>query len=159
VLHMSIASLDLDQVGRAGALATGQCAGRAASAAPGCRSRCGGAGAACRQHRLLVAGCRGLRAVASAPRPALPQPAPRCSPPAAAPPPPPTQVIRLCEAHRLYSALAYVHNRILDFRRPLLDLLRAVASAASAEEQQRFGYKLLVYLRCAPVGGSVCVRA
>ncbi len=59
------------------------------------------------------------------------------------------QVIRLCEAHRLYSALAYVHNRILDYRRPLVDLLAAVARADSLAEQQQYGYKLLVYLRWA----------
>ncbi len=86
------------------------------------------------------------------------------------------QVIRLCEAHKLYSALVYVHNRIHDYRRPLLDLLAAVAAgmgnpwaaaaaaaAASGEagaaaapapaaggERQvaaACGYKLLVYLR------------
>jgi hypothetical protein len=64
------------------------------------------------------------------------------------------QVIRLCEAHRLYSALAYVHNRILDYRRPLVDLLAAVARARSQAEAQQYGYKLLVYLRC--VLGVLC---
>jgi hypothetical protein len=85
----------------------------------------------------------------------------------------PSQVLRLCEAHRLYTALAYVYNRIREYRRPLLVLLAAVAmppppllpppdtresaSAAnllavvapsSSERLLPPLYKLLVYMRC-----------
>ncbi|WIA29507.1 hypothetical protein OEZ86_012008 [Tetradesmus obliquus] len=59
------------------------------------------------------------------------------------------QVIRLCEGCGLYSALAYIHNSALaDYRKPLTDLLAAVAGAGSAAEARRCCYKLLVYLRC-----------
>lgn len=58
------------------------------------------------------------------------------------------QVIRLCEGSGLYSALTYIHTAIGDFRKPLLDLLAAVAGAASWGEARRYAYKLLVFLRC-----------
>jgi hypothetical protein len=59
------------------------------------------------------------------------------------------QVIRLCEGCGLYSALAYIHNNALaDFRKPLTDLLAAVAGAAAPADAARYCYKLLVYLRC-----------
>ena len=35
-------------------------------------------------------------------------------------------MIRLCETHRLYTALAYVYNRIHEYRRPLVVLLAAI---------------------------------
>jgi hypothetical protein len=59
------------------------------------------------------------------------------------------QVIRLCEGCGLYSALAYIHNNALaDYRKPLTDLLAAVAGAGGAADARRYCYKLLVYLRC-----------
>eukprot|EP00775_Hariotina_reticulata_P011041 gene11041-11196_t len=58
------------------------------------------------------------------------------------------QVIRLCEGSRLYSALTYIYNQMLDFRKPLLDLLAAVAAGGSYQEAAGYCYKLLVYLRC-----------
>ena len=75
--------------------------------------------------------------------------------------PPTRQVLRLCEAHRLHSASAYVYNRLHDFRRPLLDLLGAVALQPAADAAaaaaagagalppaaNSAGMKLLVYLR------------
>lgn len=58
------------------------------------------------------------------------------------------QVIRLCESAGLYSALTFIYNHIGDYRKPLLDLLAAVAGAASFPEAQWYCCKLLVYLRC-----------
>jgi hypothetical protein len=37
------------------------------------------------------------------------------------------QVLRLCEAHGLFSAASALYNRLADYRRPLLDMLAAVA--------------------------------
>lgn len=81
------------------------------------------------------------------------------------------QVIRLCEAHQLYSALTYVYNRLYEYRRPVAVLLGATAGllspapAASTHPSHTsphgassvlaftapnpaVGYKLLAYLRC-----------
>ncbi|GAX83579.1 hypothetical protein CEUSTIGMA_g11004.t1 [Chlamydomonas eustigma] len=57
------------------------------------------------------------------------------------------QVIRLCEAHKLYSALTYVYNQIQEYRRPLVVLLGAIAQG-QPELARAASYKLLVYLRC-----------
>jgi len=60
------------------------------------------------------------------------------------------QVLRLCEHHSLLSALIYIHNRIGDYRRPLLHLLCVVAASLAAGDDHaasQAGYKLLVYLR------------
>ena len=42
-------------------------------------------------------------------------------------------MLRLCEAHELYSASAYIYNRLGDYRRPLLDMLAAVAGCGGNE--------------------------
>jgi hypothetical protein len=57
------------------------------------------------------------------------------------------QVLRLCEAHRLYTALTYVYNQIQEYRRPLVVLLGAVAQSRH-DLALAASYKLLVYLRC-----------
>lgn len=36
------------------------------------------------------------------------------------------QVLRLCDAHGLHSAMAYVHNCLLEYGKPVLDMLWAV---------------------------------
>lgn len=43
-----------------------------------------------------------------------------------------SQVVRLCERHRLHSASLYVLTRINDYRKPLVDLLGALAAAQAA---------------------------
>ena len=60
------------------------------------------------------------------------------------------QIVRLCERHRLHSASLYVLTRINDFRRPLLELLAAVAAARGAGDEaaaRALALKLLVWLR------------
>ncbi len=37
------------------------------------------------------------------------------------------QVLRLCERHQLHTASAHIHTMLHDYRRPLLDMLAAVA--------------------------------
>ncbi|GFR42940.1 hypothetical protein Agub_g3816, partial [Astrephomene gubernaculifera] len=37
------------------------------------------------------------------------------------------QVLRLCSSQHLHSASAAIHNRLHDYKRPLLDMLAAVA--------------------------------
>jgi hypothetical protein len=74
----------------------------------------------------------------------------------------PTQVTRLCRAHHLHSALAFLFTRALsDYTAPAAELLLAHAHAppegphnelqdAQAEwgMKAKTGYKLLVFLRC-----------
>ncbi len=60
------------------------------------------------------------------------------------------QVIRLTERHRLHSAALYVLTRINDYRKPLVDLLGALAAATAAGEPavaRAVGLKLLVWIR------------
>ncbi len=74
-------------------------------------------------------------------------------------------MLRLCTAHGLYSALVYVHNRINEYRQPVLEMLAclagfrpapqlaatATATAAAAAGRAALvavARKLLVYLRC-----------
>lgn len=47
------------------------------------------------------------------------------------------QVLRLCEAHKLHTALTYVYNKILEYRRPLVVLLAAVALGVEAGHPPR----------------------
>jgi hypothetical protein len=43
------------------------------------------------------------------------------------------QVLRLCEYYGLFSALAYVHIRLREYRRPLLAMLEAIARHKHAQ--------------------------
>jgi hypothetical protein len=61
-------------------------------------------------------------------------------------------VLRLCERHRLHSAALYVLTRINDNRKPLVDLLGALAAAAAARDAagvRAVALKLLVWMRLA----------
>lgn len=71
---------------------------------------------------------------------------------------PTAQVINLCEDHQLHSALAYIHNSLGDYRRPVLDLLAATAFAPSPQRKRAVGLKLLVYLRRAGQGANKASR-
>ena len=65
------------------------------------------------------------------------------------------QVIRLCEQHNMWSALIYIFNRGLgDFVSPAEDLFKQTLLAANAQDQQTYGSKLLMYLRCIVRGHS-----
>ncbi len=80
---------------------------------------------------------------------------------------PMTQVTRLCRAHRLHSALAFLFNRALaDYTAPAAELLLAHvharressddspadSPAAVWSARRATGYKLLVYLHCCLAG-------
>ena len=41
-------------------------------------------------------------------------------------------MLRLCDTHGLHSAMAYVHNCLLEYRKPVLDMLWTIASSSSS---------------------------